>query len=102
MTVTARNRMVLLDITEQVAKTRTTESGLIVQRSTKGMVEDEMMHGAQLNGGIVESAGENTRDISAGDKVLLPLKRGIIKGRLKDGDRTLVWIHESDILAVVE
>lgn len=102
MKVQARNQMVLLDITSQIEKTRTTESGLIIQRSTKGMIEDEMMHGVQLNGGIIESVGENTHDINVGDAVLLPAKRGIIKGRLKDGDRTLVWIHESDILAVVE
>lgn len=102
MKVRARKQMVLLDISEHVSKTKTTESGLIIQRSTKGMVEDEMLHGVQLNGAIVESVGDETRDINVGDQVLLPAKRGIIQGRLKDGERTLVWINQSDILAVVE
>lgn len=100
--IKARNCMVLLDITEYTSKTQTTESGLIIQRSTKGLIEDEMNHGPQVDGGIVVSAGDKTHDIKDGDRVLLPKKRGIFKGRLKDGDRTMVWVHESNILAVLE
>lgn len=100
--IKAMQNMVLIDISDfSGKKEEVTESGIVIQKQMKDLVMEEV-NGKQQSG-IVTKRGPDCRYVQEGDRVLLPNKRGLVKGRLVDDEeKVYIWVAEDHIPAIIE